>query len=111
MPMICVAHCKHGGNETVNGRFGNISVSQHTSRLCRKPDYGLLRLIPARRDSPEENDEHIPRWLRQRKGGEIPPARSYQSPGAAPTGQGLPTQGTWPSACSPSLWEVATTHH
>eukprot|EP00959_Pyramimonas_sp_CCMP1952_P120581 2521224-Pyramimonas_sp.AAC.2 len=90
---------------------GVIRYPDELSGFCRAPDYGLLRLIPTRRDLPNENAERIPRWLRQRRGGDAPSVKTYQSPGAAPSGSGPPAQGAWPHGITPSLWELATTHN
>eukprot|EP00959_Pyramimonas_sp_CCMP1952_P421528 8830686-Pyramimonas_sp.AAC.1 len=37
-------------------------------------------LIPTRRDFPAEHAGHIPHWLRQRRGGDAPSAKTDQAP-------------------------------
>eukprot|EP00959_Pyramimonas_sp_CCMP1952_P001565 32128-Pyramimonas_sp.AAC.2 len=73
------------------------------SGLCKAPDYGLLRLVPTRREFPVEYAEHVPHWFSQRKDGEAPPAKVYQAGGTAPAGGGPPPQGTWPHAVTSSF--------
>eukprot|EP00959_Pyramimonas_sp_CCMP1952_P242684 5072656-Pyramimonas_sp.AAC.1 len=90
---------------------GTIKYPNLLSGLCKAPEYGLLRLIPTRREFPAEYAEHAPRWLSQRKDREAPPAKVYQAEGSAPAGGRPLTQGTWPHASTPSFWETYATHN
>eukprot|EP00959_Pyramimonas_sp_CCMP1952_P106604 2229026-Pyramimonas_sp.AAC.1 len=59
---------------------GLIRYPGKLSGLRKAPVYGPLVLIPTRRDFPAENAERTPRWLRQRRDGDAPPAKTYQAP-------------------------------
>eukprot|EP00959_Pyramimonas_sp_CCMP1952_P434856 9105503-Pyramimonas_sp.AAC.1 len=54
---------------------GTTKHPNKVSGLCKATGYGLLRLIPTRREFPVEYAEHVPHWLSQRKDGEAPPAK------------------------------------
>eukprot|EP00959_Pyramimonas_sp_CCMP1952_P238983 4994473-Pyramimonas_sp.AAC.1 len=51
--------------------MGAIQFPGNSDGLLKGPDCRLLRLIPTRRDFPEEQSERIPPWLRQRRDGPI----------------------------------------
>eukprot|EP00959_Pyramimonas_sp_CCMP1952_P368253 7714058-Pyramimonas_sp.AAC.1 len=67
----CHGHLLHVTSlEAIKESTLGAGTSRHPNKLsglCKAPGYGLLRLIPTRREFPAEDAEHIPRWLSQRK--------------------------------------------
>eukprot|EP00959_Pyramimonas_sp_CCMP1952_P014694 311398-Pyramimonas_sp.AAC.1 len=47
--------------------LGDIQFPKSASGLCFESDYGLLRLLPTKRDPVMQSPDHCPSWLSQRR--------------------------------------------
>eukprot|EP00959_Pyramimonas_sp_CCMP1952_P329922 6907861-Pyramimonas_sp.AAC.1 len=64
--------------------LGDIQYPKSTSGLCFESDYGLLRLLPAKRDPAMQSPDHFPFWLIQRRDGERARPKEFRQMGQAP---------------------------
>ena len=80
------------------------------SGLCFESDYGLLRLLPTKRDPVMRNEGDFPSWLSQRRGGESQPPKQRRQRGQSAVEIPPPAFGAWPTADQDHLWDSLPTH-
>eukprot|EP00959_Pyramimonas_sp_CCMP1952_P168170 3514152-Pyramimonas_sp.AAC.1 len=64
--------------------LGDIQFPMGASGLCFESDYGLLRLLPTKRDLAMQSPDHFPSWLSQRRDGESVRAKEHRQIRQAP---------------------------
>ena len=89
---------------------GDLVFPDSQSCLCHENDFGLLRLLPSKRNPQMRHPDHLPSWLRQRRAGEPVRVRKVLPPGSEPTERPPPQVGNWPQADQERLWDQLPVH-